>query len=93
MADRIIDDSTKLLQRTALLQFPIQNPFKVMNVEGKVIGSATVSLTEGGLKVELFLDQHTPEAFDIEVDPSRVKVRPFVSIDHILGMTGVIYLE
>lgn len=47
---------------------------KVFTADGRVIGTAAVELAEGGVKAKLFLDKHTPEAFELETEPSRVRV-------------------
>lgn len=52
------------------------NPFWVVREDGTKIGSANISFTCRGFKVELFLDPATPERLDFEVDPNRLFVEP-----------------
>jgi hypothetical protein len=40
--------------------------------DGKVLGSAMLRFVDQGIAVQLFLDAHTPEAFDMEVAPEKV---------------------
>lgn len=62
----------KLLEKT--LMFP--QPSCVATVrsrdDGKLLGSATVFFVDGGVKVEMYLDAHTPEAFDLDQEPQKL---------------------
>jgi hypothetical protein len=63
----------EVVERT-LLFVPNVPIAKVFNSEGRVIGCAALTLVNGAIEARLFLDKHTPEAFELENSPGKARI-------------------
>lgn len=90
--ERIADDSTRVATDIEYIAPVFKNPLKVVDITGKVIGAAVISLALDRIKVELFLDPHTPEAFDVEVETGRARIVPHIHLDGNI-IDGTIVIE
>jgi hypothetical protein len=52
----------------------VENPVLVQDSSGQALGAALVSFCDGGLEVEVTLDKHRPESFDLDVNPEWARV-------------------
>ena len=84
-------DSIRTVDKTLLVVPKMNNPWPVY-ANGEVIGSATVTLVENGMKVELFLRPDRPEVFDLDVAPEKVRLHVEGSFD-MEGYTGYVELR
>ena len=72
MADQTATDSnTEQISR--YIPIKINNPVVVTNDEGRILGSAIITFTEGGIQAEIYLDKNCPETFDLDINPERIK--------------------
>lgn len=65
MEPRILEKTLKFQQPSCVAQVRSRD-------DGKVLGSAMVKFVEGAVETELFLDAHTPEAFDLDQEPKKL---------------------
>lgn len=68
----------RLLEKTLRFQQPSCIATVRSRDDGKVLGSAMVKFVDGALDAQVFLDAHTPEAFDLEQEPG--KLRPDIEL-------------
>jgi hypothetical protein len=71
----VAQDGEHLFEKNVIVRMPMAGPWPVFTADGKRIGAAVADLVEGGIKLRFILDKNTPEAFDLEVNPTAVKVR------------------
>ena len=89
----IVQDAEHLYEKNVIIRMPMQGPWPVINGEDVQLGVAMADLVDGGVKLRFILDKATPEAFDLEVSPSMVKVRVelYTDSDGVVG--GAVHLE
>ena len=59
---------------TVALEPTIENPFAVRNAQGRLLGSAVVTLAQGMFNIRFILDAQNPEAFDLANEVKRCRV-------------------
>ncbi len=86
----INEENTKVTVIDDTFEPEIENPMMVYNESGDLIGSAVVSLginslEKGLFNIQLFLDHHTPERLDYEVNPDRI-----IAVPELVLLSGVL---
>jgi hypothetical protein len=80
-AARIVtEENARVFTGKYLVNLPIRNPVKVIDLDGKILGAANLEFVNGALQVEMNIGKGTPEAFDMEVNPDRIE----------MSLTGII---
>lgn len=81
----------KLLEKTLKFQQPSCIASVRSRDDGKILGSAMVKFAEGAVETQVYLDAHTPEAFDLEQAPEKLHpdIELSLSFD---GMRCIVWL-
>lgn len=66
------------------LPLPVQNPLPVYDAQGNLLGSANLEFVDGYARLSLLLAK-SPEAFDLEVAPEKVKVRLSLTVKDVIA--------
>lgn len=52
----------------------IENPFRVLSADGRLLGSAVLTMGKDRFYLRFILDPHNPESFDLTQEPDRCRV-------------------
>jgi hypothetical protein len=71
----VTQDEAHLFEKEVVLQVPIENPWPVYDSSGYRIGACNATWARRGLALAFVLSKQTPEAFDLDINPTNVRVR------------------